>query len=82
MPRWTACPLNPGLTYITAQWPAMTLSPRLSASASASGVSVIWWIQILRTPASAALATYAAVSSLGSSRTDASTGPGSAAKSG
>ena len=47
-----------------------------------SGVSVIWWIQILRTPASAALATHAAVSSLGSSRTAASTGPGSAAKSG
>ena len=45
-------------------------------------MSVIWWIQISFTPASAALATHAAVSSLGSSSTAASTGLGSAAKSG
>ena len=74
--------LKPGLLYITAQCPVMTLRPRCSASASASGVSVIWWIQILVTPASAALATHAAVSSLGSSSTAAWTGWGSMVKSG
>ena len=79
--RCGACMLMPGLLYITAQWPVMTLSPRFSAASSASGVSVIWWIQIRSTPASAALVTQAAVSSLGSSRTAASTGPGSAPKS-
>ena len=81
MPRWMACPLKPGLLYMTAQWLVMTLRPRFSASASASGVSVIWWIQTRCTPASAALATHAAVSSLGSSSTAASTGPGSSPKS-
>ena len=44
--RCGACMLKPGLLYITAQCPVMTLRPRFSASASASGVSVIWWIQI------------------------------------
>ena len=45
-------------------------------------MSVIWWSQISVMPASAALATQSAVSSLGSSRTAASTGAGSEAKSG
>ena len=28
MPRWMACPLKPGLLYMTAQWLVTTLSPR------------------------------------------------------
>ena len=56
--------------------------PFRSAAASASGVSVIWWIQTFLMPASAARSTQAAVSSLGSSSTAASTGAGRYLKSG